>query len=266
MTPILISLDIKADFGFFKKPEINDGVFFSFNSIHKPALIGMLGSLVGLGGFSEAYKENPAQLPEYYLAFKKLDLSFLPLQTNTSVVTKQFITYTNTTGFANRDGNLIIKEQTLIKPQFRVYLKLELSDQIQHILYDSIKNREAVYIPYMGKNEFPLYWNNVQEYPDAVFDANPEKEYTVLSFFMKPDNALVKNSNAQTGFGFMNLSGADMSSNKVYFERLPTGYNEETKNYSLAEYIYTKMKFMPAFNPGNLVKLFPDKDEFVQLF
>ena len=34
----LISFDIQADFGFFKKPDYNDGVLLTYNMLHKPAL------------------------------------------------------------------------------------------------------------------------------------------------------------------------------------------------------------------------------------
>ena len=39
----LISFDIQADFGFFKKPDYNDGVLLTYNMLHKPALLGILG-------------------------------------------------------------------------------------------------------------------------------------------------------------------------------------------------------------------------------
>ena len=38
----LISFDIQADFGFFKKPDYNDGVLLTYNMLHKPALLGIL--------------------------------------------------------------------------------------------------------------------------------------------------------------------------------------------------------------------------------
>ena len=46
----LISFDIQADFGFFKKPDYNDGVLLTYNMLHKPALLGILGAIIGLRG------------------------------------------------------------------------------------------------------------------------------------------------------------------------------------------------------------------------
>ena len=42
----LISFDIQADFGFFKKPDYNDGVLLTYNMLHKPALLGILGAII----------------------------------------------------------------------------------------------------------------------------------------------------------------------------------------------------------------------------
>lgn len=62
----LVSFDLKADFGFFKKPDVNE-VYLTYNMIHKPALLGILGAIVGLQGF-----QKNAVLPLYYQKLKHL--------------------------------------------------------------------------------------------------------------------------------------------------------------------------------------------------
>ena len=57
----LISFDIQADFGFFKKPDYNDGVLLTYNMLHKPALLGILGAIIGLRGY-----RKKGEWPEYY--------------------------------------------------------------------------------------------------------------------------------------------------------------------------------------------------------
>ena len=57
----LISFDIQADFGFFKKPDYNDGVLLTYNMLHKPALLGILGAIIGLRGY-----QKKGEWPEYY--------------------------------------------------------------------------------------------------------------------------------------------------------------------------------------------------------
>ena len=56
----LISFDIKADFGFLKKPDTNAPVYLTYNMIHKPCVLGFLGAIMGYGGFKGDKKK-----PEY---------------------------------------------------------------------------------------------------------------------------------------------------------------------------------------------------------
>ena len=57
----LISFDLRGDFGMLKKPDTNEPVYLTFNMLHKPALLGILGAILGLKGF-----RKQKELPEYY--------------------------------------------------------------------------------------------------------------------------------------------------------------------------------------------------------
>jgi len=70
----LISIDLKADFGFFRKPDANVGINLSYNMLHKPALLGILGAIIGLEGYKELGK-----IPEYYEKLKDLQVGIEPL-------------------------------------------------------------------------------------------------------------------------------------------------------------------------------------------
>ena len=63
MAKHIISFDLRADFACFKKPDINEGTILTFNSLHKPALLGVLGAIVGLKGYNKR-----GEFPEYYQA------------------------------------------------------------------------------------------------------------------------------------------------------------------------------------------------------
>lgn len=63
----LISFDLKAEMGFFKKPDINDGIYLTYNMLHKPALLGILGAIIGLKGY-----EKKGIMPEYYSRLEHL--------------------------------------------------------------------------------------------------------------------------------------------------------------------------------------------------
>ena len=124
----LISFDLKAEMGFFKKPDINDGIYLTYNMLHKPALLGILGAIVGLKGH-----EKEGVLPEYYCTVRDLKVAVQPLASDNGNYTKEVITYNNGTGFASNEagGNLIVKEQTLLKPSYRCYLLLNTNDETE---------------------------------------------------------------------------------------------------------------------------------------
>ena len=161
----LISFDLKAEFGFFKKPDINDGIHLTYNMLHKPALLGILGAIVGLQGYTKNY-----ELPEYYKCLKNLKIGIEPLNSDKGNYLKDIISYINGTGFANNDGNLIISEQTIINPSYRCYVLLNMSSEIEKKLYDNLKSYNSVFLPYMGKNDFSAWWDNFEEYEYSKFN------------------------------------------------------------------------------------------------
>ena len=99
----LISFDIQADFGFFKKPDYNDGVLLTYNMLHKPALLGILGAIIGLRGY-----RKKGEWPEYYQRLAALPVGIEPLEGRHEKgnFQKTIVKYTNTVGYANQDGNL----------------------------------------------------------------------------------------------------------------------------------------------------------------
>ena len=94
----LISIDLFADFGMLKKPDTNEPVYLTFNMLHKPALLGVLGAITGEGGFKEK-----GVLPDYYLNLQDLKLAIQPLQHENGNFQKTVITYNNTTGMASKE-------------------------------------------------------------------------------------------------------------------------------------------------------------------
>jgi CRISPR-associated protein Cas5h len=61
----LISVDWRATFGFLKKPDINEGIYLTYNLLHKPALLGILGAVAGLGGYGRPDYMPAGRVLEY---------------------------------------------------------------------------------------------------------------------------------------------------------------------------------------------------------
>src|SRR5690554_3835995 len=115
----LVSIDLEADFGFFRKPNTNEGIAMSYNMLHKPGLLGILGAILGLEGY-----QKRGVLPEYYKQLHSLKVGIAPLRDERGNFSKTTIVYTNTVGYANKDGNFIAYENILIRPSYRIFVAL----------------------------------------------------------------------------------------------------------------------------------------------
>lgn len=252
---ILISLDLHAEMGMFKKPDTNTPCF-TFNMLHKPALLGILGAIVGMNG----YIKN-GEFPEYYTMLKHMSVGICPLNDDKGMFSKCMIKYNNGTGMASKEegGNLIVTEQILIAPSYRCYLLLNKDNDVEYKLYDFIKSNMAEYIPYFGKNEFSAWWTNVQEYPNAspfAYDRN----YKIKSIFAKTD-AVSK----YVAKSF--LRSASSAVPFLYFERLPIGFDEQLKQYEYADFAYSDATFLKEMNMDEAGKfVIVNDNDVIQLF
>jgi len=231
----LISIELNSNFGFFKKPDINDSIYLTYNMIHRPALLGLLGAILGLEGH-----KSYGVLPEYYEKLQSLKIGVEPIgdgQTNGNFE-KTTVKYNNATGHASA-GTLNVLEQILIKPAYRIYLELDENEE----LFRKLKKYEAVFIPYLGKNDFPCWWENFKEDYGNVTNISSET-FKIKTIFSKPKDTTLGELREQIAFGF--IAGMREKAEAVFsqFERLPTGFDEELKQYSEPEeFVYTNMKF-----------------------
>lgn len=253
----LISFDLKAEMGFFKKPDINSGIYLTYNMLHKPALLGILGAIAGLRG----YQEN-GKLPEYYQVLKHLKVGIKPLDSDNGNFTKDIVAYNNGTGFASSEpgGNLIVTEQIIIKPAYRCYLLLNLNDDVERILYERIRDCKAEFLPYMGKNDFSAWWENVTEYNAEMFSY--DSNYKIASVFAKTE--------AVGGYVAKSMSMFSKESKEatfMYFEKLPVSFDEKLYQYEYKDFVYSNATFSKDMNmsdAGDFYKI--NTGEIIQLF
>ena len=251
----LISFDLKAEMGFFKKPDINDGIYLTYNMLHKPALLGVLGAIAGLQG----YQKN-GEFPEYYQKLKHLKIGISPLESENGNYCKDIVAYNNGTGFALSEGNLIVREQILIKPSYRCYLLLNVDEAIERVLYERILKHEAEFLPYMGKNDFSAWWENVQEHQFCPFTAN--SNYKIVSIFAKTEAVSEHIVRSMSMF-----SKEAKEPIFVYFERLPIVFDEQLYQYNYADFVYSNAIFskeMDMSAAGNFYCI--NNKEIIQLF
>lgn len=203
-----ISFEISGKTAIFKKPDVNSYAYFTYNNIHKPALLGILGAIIGLGGYTKLYDSNRglkegklgfnAGFPEFYEKLKDLKISIIPLAKN-GYFSKKIQTFNNSVGYASfeQGGNLIVREQWLENPKWQIII---LENEIKE--YEKIKeyllNKKAIYIPYLGKNDHFANINKIEElelnenlyldkglYIDSLFIKNGK-----IDGFQKDENSI----------------------------------------------------------------------------
>jgi len=254
----IISFDLYADMGFLKKPDINEKIYLTYNMLHKPCVLGILGAIAGLEGFT---KNN--DFPEYYKKLKDIPVGIKPLGKGCERgnFAKNVTTYTNTIGFANTDGNLIVSEQTLINPAYRIFLLLDLEKKDEQVLYSRIWQQEATYIPYLGKNDYSAWWykedvkdkngnllfQGVKEYDILQDDFN--YDYKVETVFIKQKAVVESLADEDDEDDFSDNFQISDFGTYVYFEKLPIRYNEELYQYDYADFSLTDSKLKAGSLP-----------------
>lgn len=158
-----LKFELKGKSAFYKKTDVNKNVFFTYSHIHKVALLGLLGSIIGLDGYSKQY-ETKQKHPEFYEKLKNLKISIVPKSENDGYFDKKIITFNNATGLAsNEEGGILnIKEQWLINVCWDIYILDDNSEEYLQ-LKKYLLTKKSKYIPYLGKNDHFADITNVQE-------------------------------------------------------------------------------------------------------
>ncbi|MFT4202406.1 MAG: type I-B CRISPR-associated protein Cas5b [Chitinophagaceae bacterium] len=244
----LISFDLKADFAFFRKPDTNATINLSYNIIHRPAVLGILGAIIGLEGYKEKGK-----LPQYYEVLKEMRIGIEPLNHDNGNYAKTDIKYSNTVGYANKGTNFLTEELTLINPAYRIFLLLDENNEYQAKLLTALKNGEAEYIPYLGKNEFTAWWDaaSYREYTFQKADIGIEQSIKITTIFLK--DFIVKDNRQKRGFDIVFSNDNEIPF--LYFERLPCDFDLSLMQYDVREFAYSTFKIKNASDMESLYYL-----------
>ncbi|HLS31093.1 MAG TPA: type I-B CRISPR-associated protein Cas5b [Flavobacteriaceae bacterium] len=255
----LISFDIESDFGFFRKPESNNTLNVSYNMIHRPAVLGILGAVIGLDG----YKEK-GEFPEYYKRLNHLKVGIAPLNHEQGNYLKTPIKYSNTVGYANRGATFLTEELTLIAPKYRIYVLLTLDNKDEAFLYNNLKNKKSEFIPYFGKNEFTAWWDNFIEYEFSEVNSERHLSGKLETLFIR--NQIIRDIIEEDNSSFLDMMDADDFDEIpfMYFERLPVDFNLNLIQYQIEEMVYTNYKIKYLENLPNLFYL-KNLDSYAQL-
>lgn len=223
----IVKFTVGGKFAFFKKPDVNSYIYFTYGNIHKIALIGMLGAIMGYSGYNNMsydmkYNKNKVDFPEFYERLNQLKVSIIP---NKVSISKKIQVFNNSIGYASSEqgGNLIIKEQWLENPSWDIYLMIDCEESQK--ISVALQNNQCVYIPYLGKNDHMANITDVNVIQNAERLATDEIN-SIDSMFIKDD------------FTISNQSKRNILMYK-YDEYLPYSLELETNKYDYKRFLYT---------------------------
>lgn len=152
-----LKFTLSGNGAFFKDNVINT-VYLTYGNIHRVALLGMFGAILGYGGYSkqnDMLKKKNKKMPDYPEFYEKLKDIKISIVSNgkNGYFNKKLQTFNNSVGYASKEegGNLIVKQFWLENPSWDIYILLDCEETKK--IADYIKNRKAVYLPYLGSND-----------------------------------------------------------------------------------------------------------------
>ncbi|MCR1810360.1 CRISPR-associated protein Cas5 [Sulfurospirillum sp. hDNRA2] len=234
----------------FRKPDVNVFAYFTYNNIHKPALLGMLGAIIGLGGHNQLFdkkkrlevelknskgeekkivekklQEVDKELPQFYQELQHFKIAITPLAPSSNgYFNKKIQTFNNSVGYASDEGNLIVREQWLENPVWQILILDDGSDVFQKIS-EYLLGGKSVFIPYLGKNDHPAKIAEVKIVELLPFI----KEQKLFSLFEEDKLKIAKSpSRGEPSYFFKEVS--------------PIRLNEQHHFYEYANLVFTNHK------------------------
>jgi CRISPR-associated protein Cas5h len=246
------SVDFIGEMALFKKNDANDLVFTSYNFLHKPAVLGLFGAILGFSGYA---KSGHGKNPEYYEKLKDLKIAIQPLFNKP--LQKVITGFNNATGHANKgekkDGaTWQIREQVLVGEPiigFRVFVK---EDYRTDELKQKLKNYETSYPLYFGKNEFFAHFEEFKEYETISEQSDAA---IVKSLIRKNDVEIVK--------GFVGSRFTNQDNPFIIFEQLPFDFDS---NGFYRKDLFAWTNYKVNMIPNKFSKLKNDLEEFYVQF
>ncbi|HJA41029.1 MAG TPA: type I-B CRISPR-associated protein Cas5b [Firmicutes bacterium] len=227
----VLKFRLSGETAFFKKPDVNTYFYFTYGHLHKIALLGLFGAILGYGGYAQQKKDE--MFPAFYERLKNLQLSVVPIGAVGGVFPKKIQVFNNSVGYASQEqgGNLVVREQWLENPAWDIYVQVACEESEKLAYYLNI--RKSIFIPYLGKNDHLASISDVEIFSDVIRYEQPER---LDSLFLKQDFAI-----HFPDYDDYDEDEEDMNPYK-YEEKLPVALNAQTNLYEVKTFVLTNMK------------------------
>ena len=234
-----LKFTLSGNSAFFKDNVINT-VYLTYGNIHRVALLGMLGAILGYGGYSkqnDMLKKKNKKMPDYPEFYEKLKDIKISIVSNgkNGYFNKKLQTFNNSVGYASKEegGNLIVKQFWLENPSWDIYILLDC-DEAKKIA-DYIQNRKAIYLPYLGSNDHLANIMDVEIIDIEEKMSSEDETIEILSMIKDSDISEKKK----------NVFSMDKNSTRddiyKYSEYLPVVLSKELNQYEKEKMTITNM-------------------------
>lgn len=233
----ILKFNLSGKTAFFRNNDVNDGdITYSYGHIHKVALMGVLGAVLGLGGHNTAYNQTKGKYihPEFYEVLKDIKVAICP-KAKYGYFERKKQNMINTCGYSvNKDTkkgqSLMYTEQYIENPSWDIYVDLSSVElDVAEKMKDFIMNHKAVYIPYLGKTNHAAIISDMEICIGTLSD---EKILNLHSMF--PFTSSIKK-----------YTDIDLEEDGIfeYREILPISYSESNCYYKSQLFVYSNRKY-----------------------
>lgn len=229
-----LTFKLSGKFACFRKPDVNEYAYFTYHHIHKIALMGLLGSIIGLGGYAQ---QEDSDYPEFYEKLSNLFMSVVPPRDKRGFFTKKIQTFNNSVGYASHEqgGNLIVREQWLEDPSWDIFIgrTIETDDLLWLRLKEYLLTSKTEYIPYLGKNDHPATLSAVKQVTLRLIQN--QKFHKIDSLYEMKQFHIIKKGDLSTDDKkkFGNIEGY------LFQDYMPSELASEKNIYKFKKYAYT---------------------------
>lgn len=227
----VLKFKLSGKSAFFKKPDVNL-IYFTYGNIHKVALLGMFGAILGYEGYNQFrrnldnIKDYKETYPEFYAKLKDIKISIEPL-CKKGIISKKIQLFNNSVGYASQETgrNLIVKEQWLENPSWNIYLLL--NNEESNKICEYICKYKTIYQPYLGKNDHYANISDIEVFENVNSIEYANKVHSlckkdIIEFDIEEDE-----ESEETSF--------------KYSEKLPISLREDNNMYILENFVYSNM-------------------------
>lgn len=209
----ILKFTLSGQYAIFTRPYFNS-YYSTYSHIHKVALLGFLGSMIGI-----RRKKTEDGILLFYNELESLKISIVPHKLKFPEVRD---TRTETTGMFN-DGNTYVNDyMQLCNPAWDIYVYGNNNKNYEKIK-EFVTQKKSVFNIYLGKNE-----NFANLSSPKVLDAKKisrEEQFEINGLFIKDEVVLEQDENNLTRFYFR--------------ENMPVGMDRRLNQYSIKEFLMT---------------------------